>query len=411
MDQKNRITVFEHQSCKLDQTPGFKAKHLEALQRYYGEKGTKYFNLIHKGVKFNQHVGVIQVGRLVIEVLPKTDGNDDNYWRSVLIGMLRAVGTVKVGTTGTTELRIRSNSILDLYFEMFVSELEGLLHKGLIKQYRKLEENTTSLKGKLEFAGQIKHNLIHKERFYVNHQTYDGNHIYNQILFEALLLTKEICTSSQLSSRIGALMLSFPDVNRILVSELTFNKLTFNRKSEPYKNAIDIAQMLLLNYHPDISTGSYNVLALMFDMNALWERFILASLKRYATDEAKVLGKVRKGFWTPEIGNKANIEPDIVMIKNGETIIYDTKWKILKNNRPSDDDLKQMYVYTKYYQSVYTALIYPATGSKSIHGNFYHELNSEIDKPCSIIRIPMPDKENNVRDWQKNVSYMLAQMS
>ena len=38
--QRNRITVFEHQALKLSENDEFKKHHLEALQRYYGEKGT-----------------------------------------------------------------------------------------------------------------------------------------------------------------------------------------------------------------------------------------------------------------------------------------------------------------------------------------------------------------------------------
>ena len=51
--QRNRITVFEHQALKLSENDEFKKHHLEALQRYYGEKGTKYYSLINNGVKFN----------------------------------------------------------------------------------------------------------------------------------------------------------------------------------------------------------------------------------------------------------------------------------------------------------------------------------------------------------------------
>ena len=69
---KNRISVFEHDSLKLNKE-GFKEKHLLALQKYHGDKGTAFFSLIHNGVKFNSHVGVIKVGKLSIEVLPKAD--------------------------------------------------------------------------------------------------------------------------------------------------------------------------------------------------------------------------------------------------------------------------------------------------------------------------------------------------
>ena len=211
---KNLITVYEHQSLKLGNPDCFEERHLLALQRYYGDKGTRYFNLIHNGVKFNQHVGIIQVDSLVIEVLPKTDQTDDKaHWRKLLIGMLRAVKTLTVHTSSSSDLKLKSNSILDLYFEIFVTELELLVHKGLIKQYRRQEENSLALKGKLIFTKHIQQNLVHQEQFYVNHQTYDRQNLFNQILYKAFRLVQNINTSSALQSRVGSLLLNFPEMD------------------------------------------------------------------------------------------------------------------------------------------------------------------------------------------------------
>ena len=74
---KSLITIFEHQKLKVgEQYNGvtFTNKHLEALERFYGN-GALYFNLIHRGVQFNNYVGVIQVKNLTIEILPKADNN------------------------------------------------------------------------------------------------------------------------------------------------------------------------------------------------------------------------------------------------------------------------------------------------------------------------------------------------
>ncbi|MBK9688626.1 MAG: hypothetical protein IPO65_13055 [Saprospiraceae bacterium] len=118
------------------------------MQLHYGEKGVPYYNLINNGVQFNEYVGVIQIGNTLIEVLPKVDNNkrDDRLWRDILIGMLRAVGSIDIKAPTESHLKIRPNTILDLYFEMFIKEVEYLLHNGLLKQYRKKEGNVSTLK-------------------------------------------------------------------------------------------------------------------------------------------------------------------------------------------------------------------------------------------------------------------------
>ena len=47
--------------------------------------------------------------------------------------------------------------------------------------------NSEALKGKLEFAGHIQKNVIHKERFYTTHQVYDKQKTYFQFFWHLFL--------------------------------------------------------------------------------------------------------------------------------------------------------------------------------------------------------------------------------
>ena len=257
----------------------------KALQHYYGA-GVPFFKLIYNGVQFNEYVGVIQIGKTLIEVLPKADKTlhsevEENKWRDILIGMMRSVGGFNIKSTNSSNLKIKPNSILDLYFEMFINEVEYILHSGLIKKYRKKEGNVTALKGSLQFNKNIQFNITHQERFYVRHTTYDVEHQLHFILYKAIQLIQQINVNSALQSRIGSLLLYFPEMPDIKVTPITFDKLIFNRKTEHYKKGIEIAKMLLLQYYPDIIKGRNNVLALMFDMNLLWEKFVFTSLRKH----------------------------------------------------------------------------------------------------------------------------------
>ena len=273
------IVRFEHQELKVGQTHKgveFTEPHRKALEAHYGSgKEVKYFKLIHNGVQFNEFVGVIQVGKLIIEVLPKADRYSDvGDWRNILIGMLKAVGVFDIQAPSSSSLNVKPNFILDLYFALFVQEVEYLVNEGLAKKYRKTEGNTMALKGALQFGQHIAKNLVHKERFYTRHTSYDQVHLLNQVLLKTLKLLLQVNQNPVLQSRIGALLLNFPELPDVNVSENTFEKIILNRKTERYRNALEISRLLLLNYHPDVSKGQNNVLAIMFDMNLLWERFI-----------------------------------------------------------------------------------------------------------------------------------------
>lgn len=404
------IVVFEHQSIRLNQDIDgvvFDEQKLKALQGYYGEKGVPYFSLIHNGIRFKEYVGVIQVGKTVIQILPKADnafvGSDEKkQWSNVLVDMLFAVDVFDIQAPSSSSLKLKSNSILDLYFELFINEVEYLLHNGLIKQYRKKEGNVTALKGNLQFGKQIQHNLTHQERFYVRHTTYDVEHKFNFILYKTIRLLKQINTNVGLHSRIGALLLHFPEMPEIKVTEATFDKLVFTRKNQSYKKPIGIAKLLLLKYSPDINNGGNDVLALMFDMNKLWEQFVYVSLRKHKQNNITITAQTSKQFWKSESGVHSKMRPDIVVNKDKvECVVLDTKWKNLNGSNPSPDDLRQMFVYHEYYCAKKVALVYPGAESLQSGGAYLDpKTNKVLDKECSVISLSVEPK---IKQWQQNI--------
>jgi 5-methylcytosine-specific restriction enzyme subunit McrC len=407
-----KYTVFEHEKLLFKTDDAVERDILTSLEKYH-EGNDLYFDLTYKGVKFKEYVGAIQVGNTVIEVLPKADRarcndeNERNKWRDVLIGMLKAVHSFEVKAPSETSLKIRPNSILDLYFEMFVKEVEYLFHTGLVKKYRKTEGNRTALKGRLNFAKNIQKNLTHQERFYVNFVTYDTEHILHKIIYKTVRLLMQINTSPQLKSRIGNLMLNLPEMPDIKVTADIFDKVIYDRKTQGYKNSIEIARLLLLQYHPDLSGGRNHVLALMFDMNLLWEKFVFISLRKYLTGH-RVEDQVGRKFWQPEKGYAVRIKPDIIINQEMENCaVLDTKWKNIGNYNPSPEDLRQMYAYGRFFKNSDSkpskvALVYPGeSDQKPITGVFLENNTGNEESLCAVIRLK---DDQNIKVWQQSIA-------
>ncbi len=402
---KNTITVFEHQAIFTNKGDDkLTTKQLEVLQNFYKEVDFPYYTLVHNGIRFCEYVGVLQVGNLIIEILPKADNDGEEYWRKMLIDMLRAVGLFKVTAPSYSNLNLKANSVLDLYFELFIQETEQLLHRGLIKKYRKTENNITVLKGSLLFSKQIQKNLVHQERFYTRHTIYDREHPLNCVLYKTLLLLNRININHCLQSRIGALLLNFPELPTIKTDDSFFDKIQFNRKTEPYKSAIDIARLILLNYHPDVNKGNNDVLALMFDMNSLWEKFVFISLRKNKPFNYTIKSQTTKLFWKKGGGRGKKMIPDIVIENtNNEIVVLDTKWKNIGMGNPSDADLRQMYAYSKFHKNAKTALLYPGQTNSFIDGTFYdEEINQNPSQSsCGVLTVAIEDK---VQKWQRNIA-------
>lgn len=401
-----RFSVYEYGRLKLGQSyNGTRLDQplLDALERFHSVSELKYFNLIHKGVEFREYVGVLQVGGAQIEVLPKPDkhGGDVNAWRDLLIGMLKEVGMFRVKAPSDSQLTLRSNSILELYFDIFISEVEYLIRTGLVKQYRRESRNQTALKGPLDFPRHVAKNLVHKERFLTNCSVYDHDHIWHCILGQAISLIRLLSQDTGIHSRVGALELNFPQTSSARITERTFNNLVYSRKTEGYRTAIEIARLLLLGFHPDLAAGAEPVLALMFDMNLLWESFVYHSLrKQFLLNSApySIRAQASTPFWRSE-NRRSSLRPDILIRHNGDgrSYVLDTKWKDVSGSGPSPGDLQQLFAYSQFFRSAKNALVYPGQASSVSSGSYDISTEWAEQLSCSLIQLGV---NTHIRAWQ-----------
>jgi 5-methylcytosine-specific restriction enzyme subunit McrC len=368
------IQVFEYETLTTtdaSEKRRLDTKELDALDKLNDNSGGKYFTPTRNGVKFCSFVGVLQVGGTTIEILPKIDKNTRggyDCWQQVLLKMLAVCNHIKVESVSDASLKRRYNSLLDLYFNIYLDEVAKLLHQGLVKRYRKEASNVSALKGRICFGRHIQQNLIHKERFYTEHQVYDQEHLLNQILLCGIRVLSRVSCNPFIKDKINRLLLDFPDIAEKVITEKHFEQVRLNRKTKPYEEALKIAKMIILNYSPDIENGSEGMIALLFDMNKLWEEYVYRMLKREEKEGVEILPQQQQKFWNSKV-----IRPDIVIKKEGKIFIIDTKWKIVDPGNPSDADLKQMYAYNMYWDAPMSMLLYPSVKEEKEVSGMYHK--------------------------------------
>ncbi|HIE45498.1 MAG TPA: restriction endonuclease [Flavobacteriaceae bacterium] len=404
------IIKYEHQKLIIGED-GFNKKHLNALLKLNEYHDFKYFEAIANGIKFNQYVGIIQIDGLSIEILPKADKySDDDKWRTVLLEMLQECGKIKVSSAGAANVERQNLNLLEVYFELFLNEVNILIRQGLVKKYRKQSNNINALKGKLEFAGNIRKNLIHKERFYTTHQIYDKNHLLHQVLFVAIKIVNQFSSNMFLNDFSKRILLNFPEITHKTITKSTLDNIKLNRKTNAYSYAIELARLIILNYSPDISSGNEKMISLLFDMNNLWEEYVLIKLqKHFENTNYEVSGQERKNFF------KSNyLIPDIVIRNNKETFIIDTKWK-QPNNSANVSDLRQMYTYARFWNAKKVMLLYPKDYYFNEYSDFETdeiiELNDEYTKTkhqCKLGFVSVLNDENKLDvDIAKNIAKLI----
>lgn len=357
------ITVFEHQVLKVG-TKGFTQKHFESLSKWLfknqtTEDNSQYFSLVDHGVKFKSWVGILQIGNTYIEVLPKISNQNDspevrNEWRNRLCRMLCVTKALDIRQTENTNQSTFEHTLWEIFYRYYLSLVQDLIKSGLIKSYRHEEANRTALRGKLLFSKQITKNLIHQEKFYTDASVYNRDSLLNQVILKAL---KIISTSPLIFNDAKSILETFEDIQDIVSKKINWEKVELlkkERKTEKYQYALSFAELIIKGTNPDLDSGYYSVTGIMFDMNALFEKYVAQRMSHFFPN--KIFAQKGARFWETRLAI-----PDILYKKNNkENIIFDTKWKKLTNKTDiSSGDIFQQYVYCKLFSAKKAFLIYP----------------------------------------------------
>lgn len=417
----NVIQVFEHTTLPVGRH--LTSTRFDRLVQYNERHGNRFFAVGLNRIHFRNYVGVIQVGNLTIEILPKADKAPDSpaqkqKWQGALIEMLRQSGFIRVASMSDARLRLRSSSLLDIYFESFLAEVDELVHHGLVRKYRQICGNISALKGRILFQQHLTRNVVHRERFFTAHVFYDRNNPFNQILRIALDVLVRVSSNPHLVALARSLAILFQDVDNVIVTERTFTRLSYTRNTERYRRALQLARLIILNYSPDVRGGREDVLAILFDMNCLFERFVYAQLKqaeaRQAPRRISFKAQVSRRFWSAD-GMQKSIRPDIIAhIGTGpdlERIVMDTKWKIPGDGKPGDADLQQMHAYNVQFGARRSFLLYPRVTAKAgVRGRFVHgkALPPSFDHNCGMVFLELFDGDKLRRDLGQDLVAMLT---
>lgn len=359
---KESIICYEYEKLILSSNSNFTQKHLDALEKWierknFSEKENPYYTLIHNGVKFSSYVGMLQVGDLTIEILPKISKYteiDSVKWKELLLKMLQKTKRLSLNETDLQYQGLSKRPLSEIFLKSFIKEVNVLIHKGFLKAYRKQKNNKNCLKGKIIFSQNLKHNLVHSERFYTESIVYDYQSYLNKIIITAIRSINHITCVKTETNRI---LSDWDYIEELDPLTIDWKRISFDRRTEIYKSAIIYAQMILNCYNPNLSKGSLPVISFMFDMNKLFEEYVYQILKHNPKYD-KVIGQKGRYFWESNT-DKVLLKPDILITQNTETFVLDTKWKLMESQRPSDADLRQIFAYCHLFDCKKGYLVYP----------------------------------------------------
>jgi 5-methylcytosine-specific restriction enzyme subunit McrC len=327
-------------------------------------------------IRVKNYVGVIETSdQTVVEILPKihleNSTDEKKTTREIFLRMLRHLRNSPFKSIDNALLKSTKFPLLEIFIHTFLEELEILIKRGIRKNYINRNKNEKFLKGSLDFTNHINHNLIHKERFFVNHDQFSIDIPHNRLIKSTLIVLEKATRSPRNRIIINDYLAFFEEVKEsihiesdlILVQDL-------NRLFSHYSRVLSWARVFLKGESFTNFRGTNLNKAILFPMERIFEDYIGYGFKKYCSHLDVVLQDRKMALVDDHNGTKKfRLKPDIV-IKKEHNLVLDTKWKILDQDKPSSNyyisqaDMYQLYAYGKKYKDnedgePYLVLLYP----------------------------------------------------
>lgn len=371
------LTVIEHETVPIvrSRTGGQKElsqRHANLLEKLGKKFPAKTWSWGNHEIKFGSHCGVISLGNLSVEILPKIYGKeteDSESSRSALIRMLSKAPLLKLHEAGPAGISSQKRNILDVFILHFCEQLRAQLTRGMIRKYLRRERNLNVLRGKLVIEQQVKRNLAHRERLFCRYDELSADNAYNQILKYVLEILLKATTANLAFRQVSELLMRFEAISDRAATAGEVDSLSFDRLTERYEPVFYQCRYFLEKLYPDVVTGKKNCLAVLFDMNRLFETYVAAELRKEVRSHGLRVREQGPRRYLARLKDSDrpifSMRPDISFVdgKNHPVAVADVKWKILdereKNLGISQADMYQIGSYALRYGVKSVVLFYP----------------------------------------------------
>lgn len=311
-------------------------------------------------------VGVVHLGAYQVEVLPKIGANDHRVRKS-LLQMVASTLNLKLHGGELAQVERANQSILEVLIRLYCDLLWEAVHKGMVRRYESRQDNLVVLRGRLNVAQQLRHNLARPDRLHCTFDEFTQDNALNRALKAALRVLFRLAKTESSSKSLAELLFCFDDVADMPASAIQWEQVKTDRLSERYAPLIRMARLFVDGATPDLTTGGGDGFAVLFDMNQLFEEYVGRQVQRLTFEHGRHshLQGPKRHLALRDGGSACfELRPDIVVMDAGNHLaVIDTKWKHLKVNGAREDistsDLYQMFAYAKQYQVPSVTLLYP----------------------------------------------------
>ena len=251
----------------------------------------------------------------------------------------------------------------------------------------------------MDFSKQISNNATGRAAFFhIKHDLYTPNRLENRLLATALRMILRASKEVENIQLAHELNIYFSEISTEPDPIKVWHKWEKSRALLHYEPIKPWCSLILFGQNPEFMKGGHRGIALLFDMNKLFEGYVAQCLKA----NHKVKEQARHKNLLVDATNKAyfQLKPDLII---DDVIVADCKWKLIDEKQQavqygsafniSPSDLYQLGIHGISYLPVENGelmLFYPENKSFQKPMEFWFEFNHKL----RLTVIPFPLKWN-----------------
>lgn len=347
------IKLTEWSTREVDLTSSTREQIASAVERWTSENRLAQAPLSFGGtdgkkLSATNFVGVVEAGGQAIEIYPKLDRSlfeegviiDEKKSQSAmasLLWMLEVANHEEIYEADTSSLEAAPSSFLDLWAALLAKNLHREMQMGLARAYRPMEDNATTVRGRILFQEHLLNNFNRPDRIYCGWDEFTEDRPLNRILK---------CACRFLTSRVHN-----PDTQRLLFDCLGMldevadvdvgtalrqvDRIVWDRSMQRFKLPFKLAVRLLQSIGHEAFHGGPQTYVFLLDMNQVFEDYVGAVLEK--THQVPVVKQYPIGHLF-QVPARIKQLPDFYWQKNGKAFVADSKYKPFFSWNAEDDN-------------------------------------------------------------------------
>lgn len=375
------ISLFEHETKAFDWTD----LDLKVLEQLRQTAGTEVLRPVvsrgQRALQAAQHVGVVRLGEHTIQVLPKvyrSHGREaqEEATRN-LLHMLSWAGQLPVREHEIATLLKRRSDWFEILTRLFAARLVEEWQRGVHRGYQVIEDELPMLKGKWRIGEQLRHPV----RDHILSVTYDEytadndlNRVFRYVVERLWRLTQD-SGSRQLLGRLREWMSEVTLIPPITVRDAPPSLI--NRLNRRYEPLFNLACLFLEGSALQLAAGSTTTFTFMFDMNQLFELFLVNCIRMHWHDLRPSSLPEHCALIPQSYGTRKHVafrghrgvflmRPDLAFHSDQTyPLLLDAKYKRLEGAECDfgvcQADFYQMFTYAHCFDCPRVLLLYPQT--------------------------------------------------